>query len=169
MLATEVRRHPGVIGRTVTTSEGVNTIVGVLPPGVWAFPWSKDADVWSAVNLTHNKLTPNTRWFTIFARLKPGASLEQAQAEMDVFGRRLAQDEPQLNRDWAVAVAGLRQNYFSGWRQSFSLMLGAVGFVLLISCANVANLCLAGRSHARRRSLSGHRSGRRVSGLSASY
>ena len=143
---------PGVIGRTVTTSEGVSTIVGVLPPGVWAFPWSKDADVWSAVNLTHNKLTPNTRWFTIFARLKPGASLEQAQAEMDVFGRRLAHDEPQLNRDWTVAVAGLRQNYFGGWRQSFSLMLGAVGFVLLISCANVANLLL-GRALAREKEI----------------
>jgi hypothetical protein len=57
--------------------------------------------------------------FTVFARLKPGVSLEQAQAEMDVFGRRLAHDEPQLNRDWAVAVAGLRQHYFSGWRQAF--------------------------------------------------
>ena len=56
-------------------------------------------------------MTPDTRWFTVFARLKPGVSLEQAQAEMDVLGGRLAHDEPQLNRDWAVAAAGLRQTY----------------------------------------------------------
>lgn len=143
---------PGVIGKTASTSDGVSTIVGVLPPGVWAFPWSRDADVWSAVNLTYNKVTPDTRYFTVFARLKPEVSLEQAQAEMDVLGSRLAHDEPQLNRDWTVAVTGVRQDYFRGWRQLFSLMLGAVGFVLLISCANVANLLL-GRALVREKEI----------------
>jgi putative ABC transport system permease protein len=143
---------PSIVGRTVTLSDNVTTVIGVLPPDIWVFPWLRDAEIWASVSLTHNKLTPETRWFTAFARLKLGVSFEQAQAEMDVFGRRLAQDEPHVNRDWGMSVQSLRQFYFRGWRKPFYLMLGAVGFVLLISCANVANLLL-GRALVREREI----------------
>jgi putative ABC transport system permease protein len=134
---------PGVIGKSLTSWNGRKTIIGVLPPGAWAFPWNKDVDVWVALNLTHNKISPDSRWFSVLARLKPGVSLDQAQVEMGVLAARAAQDHPELNRGWSISVQPLRQWYFRGWKQEFYLLLGAVSFVLLISCANVANLLLS--------------------------
>ncbi|HSB17665.1 MAG TPA: ABC transporter permease [Bryobacteraceae bacterium] len=132
-----------VIGQTLIGGDGPWTIVGIMPPGYWIFPWAKDADVFSAVSLTKNKLTPETRWFSVLARLKPDATLAQAQAEMDVFARRIEQQYPQTNKGWDVKVEPLQQYLFRGWGDVLYLLLGTVGFVLLIACANVANLLLA--------------------------
>src|SRR5437773_3123384 len=70
---------PGAIGKTLTSWNGRKTIIGVVPPGAWAFPWNKDVDVWVALNLTHNRISPDSRWFSVLARLKPGVSVDQAQ------------------------------------------------------------------------------------------
>jgi putative ABC transport system permease protein len=80
---------------------------------------------------------------SILARLKPGITLAQAQAEMDVFARQLEEQDPKATRGWRVNVEELQNWYFGGWTEDVYLLLGAVGFVLLIACANVANLLLA--------------------------
>ena len=106
---------PHVIGRTVRYGDHDCTILGVLPPDSWVFPWAKNVDVWVSINLTNNVLTPDTRWFSVIARLKPGTSFERAQAEMDAFGRAQAHDHPDANRGWSMGIESLRQSYFQ-WR-----------------------------------------------------
>jgi putative ABC transport system permease protein len=132
-----------ILGKTVTLEGQVRTIIGVMPPGFWVYPWTRDVDVWIALNLTNNRLTPGTRWLSVLARLKPGAKVEQARAEMDVFARHFEEQDPKENRGWRLNVEDLREYYFGGWGEDVYLLLGAVGFILLIACANVANLLLA--------------------------
>jgi len=132
-----------VLGQTLTIQSAVYTIIGVMPPGFWIYPWTRAVDLWQALNLTKNRLTPDTRWLSALARLKPGTKLEQARAEMDVFMRQLEEQDPKANRGWRVNVEDLREYCFGGWREDVYLLLGAVGFILLIACANVANLLLA--------------------------
>jgi len=119
------------------------TVVGVMPPGFWVFPYTRDTDFWTALSPTDNPLTPNTRWFTILARLKPGVTLKEAQKEMDVFARRTALDHPETNKTWGVLVESLSESYSRDWGEILYILLGAVGFVLLIACANAAHLLLA--------------------------
>jgi putative ABC transport system permease protein len=114
-----------------------------MPPGFWIYPWTRAVDVWQALNITNNSLTPDTRWLSVLARLKPGIKVEQARAEMDVFTGQLEEQDPKASRGWRVNVEELREYYFGGWREDVYLLLGAVGFILLIACANVANLLLA--------------------------
>jgi predicted permease len=132
-----------VLGQTLTLESAVHTIIGVMPPGFWIYPWTRDMDIWRILNLINNRLTPDTRWLSVLARLKPGTTLEQARAEMDVFTRQLEEQDPKASRGWRVNVEELREYYFGGWREDVYLLLGAVGFILLIACANVANLLLA--------------------------
>ncbi len=70
-----------VLGQTVTMQNAVHTIIGVMPPGFWIFPWDGNVDAWRALNLTHNRLTPDTRWLSVQARLKPGTTLEQTRSK----------------------------------------------------------------------------------------
>jgi putative ABC transport system permease protein len=119
------------------------TVVGVMPPHYWVFPYTRDTDFWTALSPTDNPLTPNTRWFTILARLKPGVTLKEAQNEMDVFARRTAQDHPETNKGWGLLVESLSEFYSRDWGEILYVLLGAVGFVLLIACANAAHLLLA--------------------------
>jgi putative ABC transport system permease protein len=106
---------PKAIGQTLIQADGPGTIVGIMPPGFWIFPWAKDADVFTAVSLTKNKLTPATRWFSVLARLRPDTTLAQAQAEMDVFARRLEQQYPRTNKGWDVKVEPLQKSLFGWW------------------------------------------------------
>ncbi len=119
------------------------TVIGVMPPEFWVFPYTRDTDFWIALSPTDNPLTPNTRWFTILARLKPGVTLKEAQKEMDVFARRTAQDHPETNKGWGLLVEPLSESYSRDWGEILYVLLGAVGFVLLIACANAAHLLLA--------------------------
>lgn len=132
-----------ILGQTVIVQSQPRTIIGVMPPGFWIFPWAKDVDVWMALNLTNNQMTPDTRWLNPLARLKPETTLKQARAEMDVSSRQQEQADPAANRGWQVNVESMQKWLFQGWKEDLYLMLGAVGFVLLIACANVANLLLA--------------------------
>jgi putative ABC transport system permease protein len=142
---------PNILGQTVKVTGFPKTIVGVMPPGFWVFPWAKDVDLWLAHDLSLANV-PNARWLRPIARLKEGVTIEQAQAEMDVISRRLEELDPEAHKGWNIRVEGLRDWSVSGYAETLYLLMGAVAFVLLIACANVANLLLA-RATAREKEI----------------
>jgi putative ABC transport system permease protein len=133
----------GVLGQTIRVADTRRLIVGVMPAGVWTAPWLQNVDMWTPIDLRVNELTPQTRWLTAYARLRPTVTLEQAQAEMDGFARRMAEQQPDAYKDWTLRVEPLGDTYARGAGTVLYMLLGAAGFVLLIACANVANLLLA--------------------------
>jgi len=139
---------PKVLGKRLETSLGTYTVIGVMPPNTRFVPWAQDPAMWIPLDPTGPDQRPDTRWWGCVARLKPGITVEQAQAEMRVFGKRLAQAHPETNKDWEPRVVGIREYWYGDSRRLLVMLMGAVGFVLLIACANVANLLLA-RSGAR--------------------
>ncbi len=142
---------PGLIGRTVALDGTAYTVVGVLPPG-FDFPLQlSGAQVWTPVSL--QVLFAGKRYahgFMTLARLKPGIALEQAQAEMDAIARRLEAQYPESNEGLGAHVVSLHDHLVGEARPVLLMLLGAVALVLLIACANVANMLLA-RSEGRRR------------------
>ena len=143
---------PGVLGRTIRVADRLWPIVGVMPSGVWTAPWMQNVDMWTPIDLRRNELTPHTRWLTAYARLRPTVTLEQAQAEMDVFARRMAEQQTDAYNDWTLKVEPLAETYARGTGTVLYMLLGAAGFVLLIACANVANLLLARGARRQERS-----------------
>jgi putative ABC transport system permease protein len=134
---------PDVLGRTILVGDRLHPIVGVMPAGAWTAPWLQNVDLWTPIDLRRNELTPQTRWLTAYARLKQTVTLEQAQAEMDGFARRVAGQQLDADKDWRVKIEPLAETYARGADTILYMLLGAAGFVLLIACANVANLLLA--------------------------
>lgn len=132
-----------ILERTVRVGDTRWPIVGVLPAGVWTAPWLPNIDIWVPIDLRRNELTPQTRWLTAHGRLRQTVTIEQAQAEMDGFARRMAEQRPDADQDWILKVEPLTETYSRGTGTVLYMLLGAAGFVLLIACANVANLLLA--------------------------
>jgi predicted permease len=132
---------PSVLGQTVRMFDRNLAIVGVLPA---AFHFPEDTDIWLPANTIFAEGTERSgNNYLVVGRLKPGVSLEQAQAQMTAIGARLEKQYPDSNRDESVAVARLRDTMVREVRLTLWLLLGTVGLVLLIACANVANLLLA--------------------------
>ena len=134
---------PGVLGQTIRVADRSWPIVGVMPAGTWTAPGLQNVDMWTPIDLRRNELTPQTRWLTTYARLRQTVTLEQAQAEMDGFARRMAEQQPDAYKDWTLKVDPLGEIYTRGAGPVLYMLLGASGLVLLIACANVANLLLA--------------------------
>jgi predicted permease len=145
---------PDVVGKTITLDGESMTVVGVMPPD---FRWfikenslsGKPAEIWVPLALTEEQRTARRgRYMSAVARLKPGVSVEQARSEMDTVASRLEEQYPDVNKGWGVTVVPLREQLAGEIKPALLVLLGAVGFVLLIACVNVANLlmaCSAGR------------------------
>ncbi len=137
----------GLVGRTITLNGAPYTVVGVMPQ---AFPDAVD-QLWTPLVIppeaVHDR---NYRFLRVVARLKSGVTLQQAQIEMNTIAARLANAYPKTNKDEGVNIISMRQTKTGDIRAPLLVLLCAVGFVLLIACANVANLVLA-RAMARQR------------------
>src|ERR1700723_764770 len=133
---------PEVVGRSITLDSKPVTIVGVLPRN-FQFAPSNDFPLWVPMHPSQDLLTRrNLRWLNVFARLAPGVSMAQAHAEMDGITAQLAREYPQQDGSVFVAIGTLRHRIVGQVQPLLLVIFGAVGFVLLIACANVANLMM---------------------------
>ena len=135
---------PGVVGRSITLDGSRFTIAGVLPPefrGPDKIDLLEPIGVWATNNAAATE-RGNRGDTVVIGRLAPGATLRQARAEMESVAARLAKTYPATNDQFSVSLRPLRDVFVENIRPALLVLLCAVAFVLLIACANVANLCL---------------------------
>ncbi|MCI0424123.1 MAG: ABC transporter permease, partial [Acidobacteria bacterium] len=144
---------PGLLGKTVTLDGKQYEVIGIMPSGFrflnYANVGGKETEIWMPFGLNPWKEGWDCRtcgWLNGAARLKQGVTLEQAQTEIDAVAKRLVEQHGNL-RDlkphWRLKLTPLNEVVVKDFRKALLILLGAVGFVLLIACANVANLLLA--------------------------
>jgi predicted permease len=132
----------GVVGRQITLNDEPYTVVGVMGPSFTYPDWEQK--IWKPLAWTPKEAAVRGEHHSIvIARLKPGVDLQHAQAEMTAISDRLAQQYPADDKDWGALVSPLQEDLVGDVRPALLVLLGAVAFVLLIACANVANLLLA--------------------------
>ena len=130
----------GVIGMSIHVDGEPRTVIGVMPRGFQLMPWTDDVAFWTTNDL---RKIPEAAWMIAVGRLKPGVSAETAQAEAAAITRQVIESRGEKAGGNTARVISLREAFFGGATRALSFLLGAVSFVLLIACANVANLLLA--------------------------
>jgi putative ABC transport system permease protein len=138
---TQFGGDPNIVGRSILLDGEQHTVIGVLPKGT---PFERGyARLWRPLAFAPSNMTRNFHWFGAYARLKQGVTLEQARAQMDAIGKQIATDFPDSNKDWSVGVDPFSETVTNKQlNQSLYVLLAAVAMVLLIACANLANLSL---------------------------
>ena len=136
-----------VIGKKITISNRARTVIGVMPRG---FRFPEISELWVPLALTTKDFTRTDHGLNAIARLKDGVSITEAQTEMNNIAARIEQQNPVTNEGLGVKVTSLHENLSGDYRQALLILLGVVGFVLLVACVNVANLMLA-RATARQK------------------
>ena len=139
------REHFGsdssIVGQNITLNQQSYTVVGVMPP---RFEMPPSVQIWTPLAWTDKeKVVRGEHHFGVIGRLKAGIDLKQAQAEMNTISSRLEEQYPADDKGWGAVVVPLREQLVASVRPALLVLLGAVAFVLLIACANVANLMLA--------------------------
>ncbi len=131
-----------IIGSPIALNGESHTVVGVMPPN-FQFP-AREVELWVPIAFTAREAASRgNHYLEVVARIKPGITLEQAQAEMETIAARLEQQYPDQNTEIGATVVPLHEHVAGDIKPALLILLGAVGFVLLIACANVANLLLA--------------------------
>jgi putative ABC transport system permease protein len=131
---------PNVIGKTLNVYSGQYTIVGVMPP---RFTFPDDIDLWLRLNWDLRRHSRAAHFMEAVARLKPGATIDQAQRELAQLTNRLAREFEATNRGWTARPVLLLDDMLGYYRPALFVLLGAVGLLLLTACLNVASLLLA--------------------------
>jgi len=130
-----------LVGQTLMLDNRTFTVVGIMPPG---FEFPKDTELWTPLAFNAGQeATRGAHFLEVIARIKPSVMLPQVRAEMDTIARQLQLQYPATNTGFGVTVIKLLDQEVGNIRPALFVLLGAVGFVLLIACANVANLLLA--------------------------
>jgi putative ABC transport system permease protein len=142
--------NPAILNQAIVAGGTPYTVVGVMPPG-FSF-LDKTVDIWLPIGLTAQSRTPRGRSLMVVGRLKPAVTIERAQSDMTRVAAELTRMFPAFNTGWTARVVGMRDQLTGDIRPALMVLAGAVAFVLLIACANIANLLLA-RAASRQREL----------------